>query len=166
MEKEELKNRIVEDILKLVSIESITGSKGIKSCQQAVIEIANRLGFVSSMHAKDQVIIIEPINASSPAKLGIVVHLDTVPYDASEWKHNPLGEIDNNRIYGRGVVDDKAAIIIAMYAFYLAKPHFDWQIIVGSCEEGVWTDMQDYLLEKPSLPEFLVTIDGDGVQNG
>ena len=77
--KEELKNRILEDILKLVSIESITGSKGIKNCQQAVIEIANKLGFVSSIHAGDQVIIIEPINAPSFAKLGIVVHLDTVP---------------------------------------------------------------------------------------
>lgn len=165
--KEELKNRILEDILKLVSIESITGSKGIKNCQQAVIEIANRLGFVSSIHAGGQVIIIEPINNTpSFAKLGIVVHLDTVPYNASEWKHNPLGEIDNNRIYGRGIVDDKAAIVLAMYALYMAKPHFNWQIIVGSCEEGIWTDMQDYLLENPSLPEFLVTIDGNGVQNG
>lgn len=166
--KKEIEKRIVKDILKLVSIESVTGSNGIKVCQRAVIDIAQKLGFETSIHAKGQVLIIEPNGhqKSSPAKLGIVVHLDTVPFSTSEWEHNPLGELSNGRLYGRGVVDNKGAIILALYAFYLEKPKFDWKIIVGSCEEGIWTDIQDYLAENPVLPEFLITIDGNGIQNG
>jgi succinyl-diaminopimelate desuccinylase len=37
-------------------------------------------------------------------------HLDTVPYDAAEWTHDPLGERDGDRLYGRGATDMKGAV--------------------------------------------------------
>jgi succinyl-diaminopimelate desuccinylase len=37
-------------------------------------------------------------------------HLDTVPFDASEWSHDPLGEVVDDRLYGRGATDMKGAI--------------------------------------------------------
>ncbi len=165
----DFKERIIADILKLVSIKSFTDDRnGIKNCQSAVSEIATNLGFICSYHANGKVLVIEPKNKTGKPELGIVVHLDTVPYDEKEWKTNPLGEIKDGRIYGRGVVDDKAAIILAMYAMLekeeAIKP--SWQIIVGSSEEGSWSDMYDYLEEGCELPEFMITIDGDGVQNG
>ena len=37
-------------------------------------------------------------------------HLDTVPFDADEWTHGPLGERDGDRLYGRGATDMKGAV--------------------------------------------------------
>jgi succinyl-diaminopimelate desuccinylase len=37
-------------------------------------------------------------------------HLDTVPFDADEWRHDPLGERDGDRLYGRGATDMKGAV--------------------------------------------------------
>lgn len=159
--------RILDGILELVSIQSFTGDwEEIGKCQAVIERIATELGFNSTVHANGKVLVIEPKNKVGRPKLGIVVHVDTVPYDESQWKHNPLGEISDGRVYGRGVIDDKAAIILSLYALSKVNPEYNWQLIVGSCEEGVWTDMQDYLAENNVLPEFMVTVDGDGVQNG
>ena len=160
--------RIISDILKLLSIKSFTDDReGIIDCQTAVCEMATDLGFLCSHHSG--VIVIEPRDkmAKQP-ELGIVVHLDTVPYDEKEWTANPLGEIKEGRIFGRGVIDDKAAIVLAMYAMLEKAKEIEpsWQIIVGSSEEGKWTDMKEYLEEGIILPKFLITVDGDGVQNG
>ena len=37
-------------------------------------------------------------------------HVDTVPYDAEEWEHDPLGERVGDRLYGRGSADMKGAL--------------------------------------------------------
>ncbi|WP_458188418.1 M20 family metallopeptidase [Haladaptatus sp. NG-WS-4] len=37
-------------------------------------------------------------------------HLDTVPFDRSEWTRDPLGEREGERIYGRGATDMKGAV--------------------------------------------------------
>ena len=37
-------------------------------------------------------------------------HLDTVPYDAAQWTHAPLGERRDDRLYGRGATDMKGAV--------------------------------------------------------
>ena len=165
----DFKERIVSDILKLVAIKSFTDDRqGISECQSKVYEIATDLGFLCSYCADGKVLVIEPRNKTEEPELGIVVHLDTVPYDEKEWNANPLGEIKDERIYGRGVVDDKAAIILAIYAMLEKTEEIKptWQIIVGSSEEGSWIDMKEYLEEGHTLPKFLITIDGDGVQNG
>jgi succinyl-diaminopimelate desuccinylase len=43
-----------------------------------------------------------------------VAHLDTVPFDRSEWEHDPLGERveteDETRLYGRGATDTKGMV--------------------------------------------------------
>jgi succinyl-diaminopimelate desuccinylase len=47
-------------------------------------------------------------------------HLDTVPFDADAWSHDPLGERVDDRIYGRGATDMKgplAAMVFAIEAF-------------------------------------------------
>jgi len=47
-------------------------------------------------------------------------HLDTVPFDVDEWTHDPLGERDGDRLYGRGATDMKgpfAAMLHAAEAF-------------------------------------------------
>ncbi|MEF8782308.1 MAG: ArgE/DapE family deacylase [Haloarculaceae archaeon] len=47
-------------------------------------------------------------------------HMDTVPFGAAAWSHDPLGERADGRIYGRGATDMKgplAAMLLAIRAF-------------------------------------------------
>ncbi|MFB6124896.1 MAG: M20 family metallopeptidase [Halanaeroarchaeum sp.] len=37
-------------------------------------------------------------------------HLDTVPFDEEAWDYDPLGEVDGDRIYGRGATDMKGGL--------------------------------------------------------
>jgi succinyl-diaminopimelate desuccinylase len=57
-----------------------------------------------------------PGRGDGPA-LCLTAHLDTVPLGQAEWEHDPLGgEIDGDRLYGRGSSDMKgglAAIVLA-----------------------------------------------------
>lgn len=167
MNKEQF--QLVSDIMKILSIKSFThDEKGLRECQNFLIALAAKMDFQSSLHGKNRVLVIEPKNRIGVPELGIVVHTDTVPYDENQWKHNPLGEISNSHIYGRGIVDDKGPIILSMHALYNLRKEIgdSWQIIVGSSEEDEWIDMEEFLKENPVLPKFLVTIDGDGVLNG
>ncbi len=45
-------------------------------------------------------------------------HLDTVPFDADEWSHDPLGERAGDRIYGRGATDMKGAVAAMLVALW------------------------------------------------
>ncbi|WP_096394070.1 M20 family metallopeptidase [Halorubrum trapanicum] len=43
-------------------------------------------------------------------------HLDTVPFDETEWTRDPLGERDDDRVYGRGATDMKGAVASLLFA--------------------------------------------------
>ena len=43
-------------------------------------------------------------------------HLDTVPFDAGAWTHDPLGERDGDRLYGRGATDMKGGVAAMLTA--------------------------------------------------
>jgi succinyl-diaminopimelate desuccinylase len=67
-------------------------------------------------------------------------HADTVPFDAAEWRRDPLGEWDGDRLYGRGATDMKgtlAAMIVAIEAFAQAdaRPPVTLRLCVVSDEE-------------------------------
>ena len=166
---ENKKREMIEDLQELVMIRTVTGGTlGRIQCQDSIKRFAKRFGFVSSLHANNQVLVISPKGFEGQPKLGIIVHSDTVPINESEWRHDPYGEVCNGRIYGCGVIDDKMGIITSLYAMSQVKDRIEnsWQIVVGSREEGQWLDMEDYLNENPILPKFSITIDGDGVQHG
>lgn len=98
--------------------------------------------------------------------IGILCHLDVVP-PGENWIHGPFsGEIEEGKIYGRGVLDDKGPAITAVYAM---KDLLDSGIelkkrirIIFGCQEetGDWTDM-DYYKEHEELPSFGFTPDAD-----
>ncbi|WP_123620286.1 M20 family metallopeptidase [Halorubrum sp. CSM-61] len=67
-------------------------------------------------------------------------HLDTVPFDADAWSHDPLGERADERLYGRGATDMKGAVasmLFALQAFAAtdAEPPVDLQFAFVSDEE-------------------------------
>ncbi len=157
--------RMIYDILSLVSIDSVNGDRvGIQKAQKCVIQIAGRLGLETRIVADGQVVLCA-LDFTTPKGFGFVTHIDTVPYDERKWMYNPLGERVDGRVYGRGVVDDKGATVVAMYAI-AEKKASNIMLIVGSSEEGEWTDMKALLTSKVELPPAMATLDGDGVQNG
>jgi succinyl-diaminopimelate desuccinylase len=67
-------------------------------------------------------------------------HLDTVPYQRSEWSVDPLGERTDSRLYGRGATDMKgplAAMLFTIEAFVETEttPPVDLAFALVSDEE-------------------------------
>lgn len=67
-------------------------------------------------------------------------HLDTVPFDESDWSYDPLGQRDDERIYGRGTTDMKGAVaamahVALAYARTGTEPPVTLQFAFVSDEE-------------------------------
>ncbi len=98
--------------------------------------------------------------------VGILVHLDVVPA-GNGWNYNPFrATVVEDRVYGRGVIDDKGPAIATIYAM---KDILDGgiklnkrvRLIFGCTEEtGEWKDME-YYKEHEELPDFGFTPDAD-----
>ena len=164
-----MRDLFLQDLLKLISIKSFTGDeKGTSQCFKLIESIAERFGFETKRCAYGMVLEVFPKNVTETCKIGVVTHVDTVPFVADEWTANPLGEIRDGRVFGRGTIDDKLGVISSLYVFKELEGQIEpsWKLIIGSMEEGQWDDMSAYRIEGNKIPEFVFTIDGDGIQNG
>lgn len=80
---------------------------------------------------------------------GILAHLDVVPVSPN-WKHAPFGaEVEGDRLYGRGTLDDKGPAIAAIYAVKELldeglEPKRRVRVILGCDEETGWRCMEHY----------------------
>ena len=95
---------------------------------------------------------------------GVLGHVDTVPYEG-KWDANPLGEIKDGRIYGRGVLDDKGPMICCMYAAFQLlqegyQPKCRLRFIFGGNEETGWKCIERYM-QKEEKPVTGFSPDGD-----
>ncbi|ELZ33169.1 M20 family metallopeptidase [Halorubrum tebenquichense] len=84
--------------------------------------------------------LVATLPGETDGTLCFVGHLDTVPYDASEWSRDPLGERDGDRLYGRGATDMKGAVtamvhVALAYAGTDAEPPVDLRFAFVSDEE-------------------------------
>lgn len=64
------------------------------------------------------------VGTGAPGRPTLIVngHLDTVPFDAAAWTHDPLGgELADGRLYGRGSADMKGGIAAAIEAVRVAR---------------------------------------------
>jgi len=97
--------------------------------------------------------------------MGILCHLDVVP-EGKDWDFDPYGgELIDDRIYGRGAIDDKGPTVAAFYAMKALKdagvvPEKKVRLILGLDEETGWKGM-DYYLKRVKHPDFGFTPDGD-----
>ena len=89
--------------------------------------------------------------------LGIVAHLDVVPVDDS-WTYPPFNStIDDNKIYGRGAIDDKGPAMAALYAMKIVRDNYKInkrvRLILGLNEENDWKCIERYKQteEMPSI---------------
>lgn len=97
--------------------------------------------------------------------MGILVHLDVVP-EGKDWDYDPYGgELIDDKIYGRGAIDDKGPAVAAFYAMKALKdagivPEKKVRLILGLDEETGWKGM-DYYLKHSKQPTFGFTPDGE-----
>ncbi len=107
-----------QDIIKIKSVEAepkgdMPFGEGVQKSLECALELSEKLGFSTKNvdnyagHADF---------GDGEEVLGILVHVDVVP-EGDNWDYPPYGaEIHNNRIYGRGAIDDKGPAIAALYA--------------------------------------------------
>ncbi len=97
--------------------------------------------------------------------VGVLVHLDVVP-EGDNWTYPPYGgEIHDDKIYGRGAIDDKGPAIAALYAMKAirdsgVKLSKKIRIIFGLDEESGWEGL-NYYLKHEKAPNVAFTPDAD-----
>ncbi|NTX11019.1 Sapep family Mn(2+)-dependent dipeptidase [Myxococcus sp. CA056] len=96
--------------------------------------------------------------------LGLVFHGDVVPAPVHEWKRPPFEPyVQEGRLFGRGVEDDKGPLASALVALDHArrlglKPQGKVLVIVGNGEESDWNGMAKYAATEPK-PTHVISVD-------
>lgn len=146
---------MIESIKAIVRIPSVKSEplpqmpygKAIHEALIAVLALAQEMGFETE-NVDGHMGIVK--YGEGKDYIGIIGHLDVV--EAGDgWKHAPFGaEEEKGRIYGRGILDNKGAILSCLYALYAIKQlhitlqHPIW-ILFGTDEESGFHDLQYYL---------------------
>lgn len=130
-----LRNDMVAMLQKLVSIPSVTGQEG--QAQEFIRRSYEALGLEVQVLCADRSKVSshpafcdsgKPYNGrpniigvlkGNPKKKSLILngHVDVVsPEPVNQWKHDPWGgEVEGNRLYGRGAVDMKAGLIANLF---------------------------------------------------
>ena len=157
----------VEKTLELLSVNSVQNTpcanspfgEGVAKCLRFVEDWAKAEGFKTFCNGY-----YTWAEIGDGDLFGILGHVDTVPFEG-DWSANPLGEIKDGKIYGRGVLDDKGPMMLALYAVIsLLKegkiPKRRIRFIFGGNEESGWKCIDKYL-EKEEIPKEGISPDGD-----
>lgn len=116
---------ITEFIQRLISIPSVNGVDNEVEIVREIAEEAKRLDLPFKIFAKDEnhPNIFVGDNFDKKEGLLLIAHTDTAGIgDESKWSHKPFGgEIENNRLYGRGSIDCKSGIALSLYTLKILK---------------------------------------------
>ena len=97
--------------------------------------------------------------------IGILAHLDIVP-SGEGWKTNPFElTLKDDTLYGRGVTDDKGAVIAALYALkYLKETNYPLKKrvrLITGCNEESGSECIKHYVEKEGHIKMGFTPDGN-----
>lgn len=161
-------DKALDATMKMLAVDSVQGApcadspfgEGVAKCLHIVEDAAKERGF-RTVYGDGYYVYAE---IGEGDLFGILGHVDTVPYEG-RWDANPLGEIKDGKIYGRGVLDDKGPMICCMYAAFQLleegyKPRFRLRFIFGGNEETGWKCIERYM-EKEEKPVTGFSPDGD-----
>ncbi len=167
---DQMEDNIIASTQELIRIKSVESDAkkgkpfgdGVNKALETTLEIAENMGFetknidgyagYAEMGEGDEM-------------MGILCHLDVVP-EGSNWTYPPYAaEIHDNKIYGRGSIDDKGPAVAALYAMKAVKDsditlNKKVRIIFGTDEESGWEGM-NYYLENAEVPDFAFSPDAE-----
>lgn len=154
---------------KSISIETNEANQPFgEACKKALhytLELAKKLGF-QTKNLDEYCGYIE--FGEGKELVGILGHLDVVPANIKDgWKTNPFkATIRNNRIYGRGAIDDKGPVIAALYAMKAVLDSGQTlnkrvRLILGLNEEKSWKCIAHYKAIGEEIPTIGFSPDAD-----
>lgn len=148
------------DSVESESCESSPFGEGVANALQEVANTAEEMGFC--VHNQDGYYVTCDIGEGET--FGILGHLDVVPYE-NNWTTNPLGQIKDDKIFGRGILDDKGPMLCCLYACQELlqsgkKPTKKIRFIFGGNEESGWKCIEKYN-ELDVMPNVGFSPDGD-----
>jgi succinyl-diaminopimelate desuccinylase len=147
---------IIQETIKLIQIPSVKDvpkenapfgeevAKALNHC----LEVCRKLGMKTS-NLQNYIGYAEI--GEGDKEIGILVHVDVVPVKESDWEYPPFqGVIADEKIFGRGAVDDKGPAIAAIFAMKrlleeLKNLNKRVRIIFCTDEESSWNDIPIYL---------------------
>lgn len=167
---ENLKDEIIKETQKLIQIPSVLSKsnnpshpfgENINKALEYTLDLGKRLGF-RTKNIDGYCGYIE--FGEGPELIGIVGHLDVVP-EGENWTYPPFsGTIVNNKIFGRGAIDDKGPVISSLYAMKTimdnCKIRKRVRLILGLNEENDWKCI-NYYKEHEEIPNIGFSPDAD-----
>ena len=120
----------VSDLVEFKSVSNETGDENMpfgEECKKALeytLNLGEKLGF-RTKNIDGYCGYIE--FGEGDELVGIIGHLDVVPADINDgWISDPFKtEIRNNKLYGRGTIDDKGPVVASLYAM---------KAVAGNCK--------------------------------
>lgn len=170
---EEYKEEMINKICDLIKIPSISDEENFeknmpfgKECNNAleyILTLGKNMGF-KTKNIDGYCGYIE--FGEGKDLIGIIGHLDVVPADETDWKITKPFEprIYDNKIYGRGAIDDKGPTIAALYAMKVIKDTMKIKkrvrLIIGLNEEKSWKCI-NYYKKHEEIPTLGFSPDAD-----
>lgn len=152
-----LKNKdlLIKDVLDMVKFESVKAEplpgkpegEKVNAVLEAVLALGEQRGFKTKNLGGHAGYIEYGQGKDYVAVLG---HLDVVPVGEG-WTKSPHGEVVDDRIYGRGTMDDKGPMMAAFHGLMAIKEknlalNHRIRLIFGTSEETGGDDIKKYLL--------------------
>lgn len=161
---------LIKTLQTLVKFKSVKDAPGpnapygveISKTLDAALEIGEKMGF-KAVNVDHHAGYIE--FGEGKEMLGILCHLDVVP-EGTGWSHPPYaGVVVDDRLYGRGTLDDKGPMVACLYAMKILKdsgftPQKRIRLILGTDEES-GSNCMKYYLEKAEKPTVAFSPDAD-----
>ncbi len=152
---DENREKIIDTIFDLIKIPSVsieTGDASIpfgEECDKALkytLDLAESMGF-RTKNIDGYCGYIE--FGEGEELLGIIGHLDVVPAGDGWTKCEPFNPvIEDDRLYGRGSIDDKGPVVASLFAMKYVmdkiKPNKRVRLILGLNEEVSWKCIEYY----------------------
>ena len=165
-----LKDEIIAETCNLINIPSVSEEtnnpdmpfgKYAKAALEYALNLGNKLGF-RTKNIDGYCGYIE--FGEGDELLGIIGHLDVVP-SGDGWNTPPFeATIKDNKIYGRGAIDDKGPVVASLYAMKAIKDNMNItcrvRLILGINEEKAWKCIKHYK-EVEELPTIGFSPDAD-----
>ncbi len=135
--------------------------ENIKLALKTFLDLAKKFGFETKNYDN----YMGEITFGQGEEIGIIGHLDVVPAGIG-WNTPPytLTKVGDT-YYGRGVADDKAPMLLVLYALKELKDsgypvNKKFRLFVGCDEESGWQDVE-YFSNEHSFPEYGFSPDGN-----
>ena len=169
------KTELIENLQVLIKIPSVHAESSVPNepfglntvkALEYVLDLGKKLGF-KTKNIDGYCGYIEFGEGSE--LIGIVGHLDVVP-EGENWTYPPFdARIEDNKIYGRGAIDDKGPVMASLYAMkavmdYCSENNISInkrvRLILGLNEERDWKCI-NYYKEHEEIPFIGFSPDAD-----